>query len=171
MVFVSLLYSVDLSQTVCMTASWSLQFHIPWQGSLGTNLPKLDYAFTAHPYSWFCFIYSGDCLMSQCPHLQLCWKDGLIVLSRDDHGLSMDLPWVYHPPLLSTCLLVCSWLLTLYGSSHSCVCLIPCGPTALTNAQCVWNNAWFSSETRRSGWQHPCVLQGKVECCYHDFHC
>lgn len=86
------------------------------------------------------FINSRECLMSQCPHLQLCSKDGSIVPSWDAHSLSADLPWlcvVCHsvfpcsdtlrtlysqpPPSLSAGLLVCWWLLIVYGSSCSCV--------------------------------------------------
>lgn len=38
--------------------------------------------------------------MSLCPHLQLCCRDGSIVLSGDDHSLSVDLPRVCAPTFI-----------------------------------------------------------------------
>lgn len=107
-------------------------------GSLGSNFPKLDDSFIAvsPSFSGFCFMQWDDCLMSQCPHFQLCCKDGSIVLSWDDHSLSMVLPWMSWsgcalPGHTIKFMVVHWWLLTVYGSSRSFVCLIPHEPSAL----------------------------------------
>lgn len=118
-------------KTDCIAASLSMDL------SLCTNFPKLDDSFTA----LFCYVraieengwcHSVETFTFTARMGVLSWVEMITASLWTCAGCVASTSW-------RACLLV--WLLHLYGSSWSCVYLVSCRPTALTNQ---WLAGWVS---------------------------